>query len=134
MLTRTLFSVLVMVLLVGGAGTAARAATSCEALQPALVLHAGSTLKVVRPRLLHAANPQYPSWLRSQPVHRRVSVCVLVDAAGRVSKTAFALRSGYPALDASAQRAALDSRFAPGTVNGQSTSMAMQLDYRFDVP
>src|SRR5579872_597686 len=134
MLTRMLFSVLVMFLLLGGAGNVAQAATSCEALQPALVLHAGSTLKVARPRLLHAANPQYPSWLRSQPVHRRVSVCVLVDAAGRVSKTAFALRSGYPALDASAQRAALGSRFAPGTVNGQPTSMAMQLDYRFDVP
>jgi periplasmic protein TonB len=84
-------------------------------------------------QLVHQGNADYPMMARDQGVQGTTIVLVSVTASGAVSSASVAQSSGNKLLDASALRAAYQSRFQPATRNGAPVASSARLVYTFSL-
>jgi protein TonB len=83
---------------------------------------AAATGAVVPPRPSAGASnpsPDYPTASRRRGEQGRVTLLVQVEPSGRVRDLAVTGSSGYPALDAEAERTVRRWRFEPGMQDGR---------------
>jgi protein TonB len=85
--------------------------------------------RVLNSEALSLPKPNYPSLARQIKVQGEVTVQVLIDESGKVI-SAKAL-SGHPLLIAEAQRAAMQARFSPTTINDQPVKVSGMITYNF---
>ncbi len=88
----------------------------------------------VRPRIpAYADNPspQYPDSARWAGEQGTVLLRVLVGSDGHVQDILVAKSSGFDALDRAAEKAVRQWRFTPGSRDGQSTAMWVEIPIRF---
>jgi TonB family protein len=85
--------------------------------------------RVLNSEAISLPKPNYPALAKQIHVQGMVSVQVLIDETGRVvSAKAVA---GHPLLVAEAQRAAMQARFSPTTVNDQPVKISGVITYNF---
>lgn len=75
------------------------------------------------------AKPAYPAAARAVNAEGAVSVQVLVDEEGNVASASAV--SGHPLLRRAAEQAALESKFAPTMLSGQSVKVSGVITYNF---
>ena len=85
--------------------------------------------EVLNSKALSLPRPLYPAMARQIHLQGTVTVQVLIDETGRVL-SAKAL-SGHPILIPDSQRAALQARFSPTTINGQPVKVSGVISYNF---
>ena len=78
---------------------------------------------------LSLPKPIYPPIARQIRVQGEVTVQVLIDESGKVI-SAKAL-SGHPLLIPEAQKAAMQARFSPTTINDQPVKVSGMITYNF---
>jgi protein TonB len=98
---------------------------------------AAATGAVVPPRpSVGASNPSpdYPTASRRRGEQGRVTLLVQVEPSGRVRDLAVLGSSGYPALDAEAERTVRRWRFEPGTQDGRPvfSTVTVGITFRLD--
>ena len=84
------------------------------------------------PRPKRTIRPDYPRGSRLRGEQGRVVLRLTVDERGNVADVAVAESSGFPELDAAAERAARAARFVPARADGASVSATalLTLDFR----
>jgi protein TonB len=88
--------------------------------------------EILNSRAISVPKPPYPQMAKQIRVQGTVTVQVLIDEVGRVL-SAKAL-SGHPLLVPDSQRAALQARFSPTTINGQPVKVSGVITYNFILP
>jgi len=88
--------------------------------------------EILNSRAISLPKPPYPQMAKQIRVQGTVTVQVLIDEVGRVL-SAKAL-SGHPLLVPDSQRAALQARFSPTTINGQPVKVSGVITYNFILP
>jgi protein TonB len=88
--------------------------------------------EILNSRALSLPKPPYPQMAKQIRVQGIVTVQVLIDEAGRVLSAK--AMSGHPLLVPDSQRAALQARFSPTTINGQPVKVSGVITYNFILP
>lgn len=83
------------------------------------------------PRPLKAIRPDYPRGARLRGEQGSVVLELSVDERGAVSGVGVADSSGYPELDAAAERAARSARFNPARADGRPVASTARLTLTF---
>jgi protein TonB len=94
-----------------------------------------TTLKiseVLNSKALDLPKPLYPQMAKLARVQGRVAVQVLIDESGKVLSAK--AMSGPPLLIVESQRAALQAKFSPTTINGQAVKVSGVITYNFVLP
>lgn len=86
---------------------------------------------IVRGRLIHKEDPQYPKKARKQKIQGQVVLQVTVDENGNVGRAAGI--SGDPSLVGAAEEAVFKWRFEPFTQQGHAVSVQQNLIFNFDL-
>jgi len=76
--------------------------------------------------------PNYPQLAKIARVQGKVAVQVLIDETGNVVSAK--AMSGPPLLIGESQRAAMQARFSPTTINGQAVKVSGVITYNFVLP
>ena len=117
-------------------GSASPSPSSPAASKP-VAREAEAPVSVVRvePSLIASSQqpPVYPRASRRAGEAGTVVLRINIAASGAVTATAVAVSSGFERLDAAAQKAVQQWRFAPGTVDGVPTAMPLQVPIRFEL-
>ncbi len=101
------------------------------ALAPAPLSAAGTAKPVVQPpKMTTYVAPEYPKALFTKGLRGTVVVQLVVEADGSVGKVDVVTSAG-PEFDAAAVAAAKKLKFAPATVDGKPTRVAIRFRYRF---
>ena len=85
--------------------------------------------RVLNSQALSLPKPMYPPMARQIKAQGMVTVQVLIDEAGKVISARAV--SGHPLLIPEAQRAALQARFSPTTINDQPVKVSGVITYNF---
>jgi protein TonB len=88
--------------------------------------------EILNSRAIALPKPPYPQMAIQIRVQGTVTVQVLIDEAGRVLSAK--AMSGHPLLVPDSQRAALQARFSPTTINGQPVKVSGVITYNFVLP
>lgn len=84
-------------------------------------------------RLIEAPPPHYPRAARQRGWEGVVVLAVTVDAEGQPAQVAVKLSSGVGVLDAAAEQAVRQWRFAPATEGGRPIIAAVEVPVRFSL-
>lgn len=88
--------------------------------------------EVLNSKALLLPKPPYPQLAKQIRLQGMVTVQVLIDESGKVL-SAKAL-SGHPMLVPDSQKAAMQARFSPTTINGQPVKVSGVITYNFVLP
>jgi len=88
--------------------------------------------EILNSRAISLPKPPYPQMAKQIRVQGIVTVQVLIDEVGRVLSAK--AMSGHPLLVPDSQRAALQARFSPTTINGQPVKVSGVITYNFILP
>jgi protein TonB len=88
--------------------------------------------KVLNSEALVLPRPPYPTLAKQIRLQGTVVIQVLIDESGKVLSAKPV--SGHPMLIGDSQRAALQARFSPTTVNGQPVKVSGVITYNFVLP
>ncbi|HJX89748.1 MAG TPA: energy transducer TonB [Pyrinomonadaceae bacterium] len=88
--------------------------------------------EILNSRAISLPKPPYPQMAKQIRVQGIVTVQVLIDEVGRVLSAK--AMSGHPLLVPDSQRAALQARFSPTTINGQPVKVSGVITYNFVLP
>jgi protein TonB len=88
--------------------------------------------ELINSRALVLPKPPYPSLARQIRLQGTVVIQVLIDERGNVLSAKPV--SGHPMLIPEAQRAALQARFSPTTLNGVPVKVSGMISYTFQMP
>lgn len=113
-----------------GPGLAQEAASGAPAAPVAPV---APVAKKVAPVLGSVMPPKYPVESKAAREEGVVKLRVVVDKTGWTQEARVLESSGFPRLDAAALDAARHWRYRPGTVDGVSTAMALNVPVRFQL-
>lgn len=94
---------------------------------------AAPAAKKVAPVLGSVMPPKYPVESKAAREEGVVKLRVVVDKTGWTQEARVVESSGFPRLDAAALDAARHWRYRPGTVDGVSTAMALNVPVRFQL-
>ncbi len=114
----------------GGATSWALVIGLCLVLGAQGLRAAPAAAPVVPPQMLQFVPAEYPRELLARGLRGAVTLQLVVDAAGSVSKVEVVLSAG-PDFDAAAMAAARQLRFQPATQGGKSISVAIRFRYVF---
>ena len=93
----------------------------------AVVLHRATPLYQINPP------PEYPRLARRRGLEGVVLLEVLVDSSGRVANMRLSRTSGYALLDKAAMKGVQRWQFTPGTMNGSTQEMWVEIPVRFQL-
>ena len=94
------------------------------------VLKVSST--VLQGKGVYLPKPNYPAIARPIRLQGAVNVQVLIDENGKVISAKAV--SGHPILIPEAQRAAMQAKFSPTTLNGVAVKVSGMISYNFQMP
>jgi protein TonB len=88
--------------------------------------------EVLNSKAILLPKPPYPAMAKTIRLQGMVSVQVLIDETGKVISAKAV--SGHPFFIPDSQRAAMQARFSPTTINGQAVKVSGMITYNFVLP
>jgi periplasmic protein TonB len=88
--------------------------------------------EVLNSKAIVLPKPPYPITAKSIRLQGTVAIQVLIDEAGKVVSAKVV--SGHPLLIGESQRAAMQARFSPTTINGKAVKVSGVIMYNFVLP
>ena len=88
--------------------------------------------ELINSRALLLPKPPYPPLAKQIRLHGTVVIQVLIDENGKVLSARPV--SGHPMLIPEAQRAAMQAKFSPTTLNGVAVKVSGMISYNFQMP
>jgi len=88
--------------------------------------------ELINSRALILPKPPYPSLAKQIRLQGTVVIQVLIDESGKVVSAKPV--SGHPMLIPESQKAAMQARFSPTTINGVAVKVSGMISYNFQIP